>query len=190
MEKVIGPEELTTLTDEEKNLLTDVSRNSTSWTRLLSPEHLGPVNLYACYKAATVENGYQYTKVFNENIGALGLPTKEYIDWAEKGWKSTKVDEILKEKEPLFYYWHGKKYNKLDARRFIFIPLYTQVVMQDDSALERLKRQYYKKDKKIVLYDDSGYDSDALGMSYQDVIKSERPFSHAFILAWLLKTTV
>ncbi len=188
MIKTIGPQELNNLSEEEQSVLVDVSHQAEIWTRRLAPRFLGPVSLYSDYKARTVENGYQYTKVFEHHTGKLGLPTKEYLIWAEKGWKRLKCDEDLINKEPLYYYWYGQKLDKFEAREYILIPLYTHAVMREGSFFERLKRFYYKHDKCIVLYDEHGYNRDNL--SYKEIINNDKPFSHVFILANLLETTI
>lgn len=185
--RIIGNKELKKLTKTEKDILVDVSYKSKIWTRRLSPEVLGPVSLYSSYTAKTVENGFQYTKVFEEHIGVLKLPTKDYLNWALKGWSTIKPDRKLQKRNPLFYLWYGEKLNEFEAREYIFIPLYIQAVMREDSFFERLKRLYYKSDKNLVLYDMKGYDDN---LSYKEAIQDKRPFSHAFILKMLLETTI
>lgn len=188
MIKVVGNLDLEKLTDEEKSLIVDVSHHSEIWTKQLSPPHMGPVSLHSTFVAKTVENGFQYTKVFPEHVGAMGLPTENYLKWAQKGWGMKKFDESLRHREPLYHYWYGSKLNKFEARERILVPLYIQVAKRENSFLERLRRIYYKNDKNIVLYDVDGYDKGH--MSYKDILNNDREFSHAFILEMLLENGI
>ncbi len=171
--------------------LINTTSHSRNWSVGLSPFVLGPVWLYDDYEAKTVENGWQYSKVYKPFTDKQGNPTDEYFKWAKKGWDSTYANRypMGKGNKPLYSYWEGKKLGYIDARKEIYIPLYALSVIQSD-AFKRLK-QYHESGKDIILLDFDGYDHKKLGMSYDDVINDEtKTMGHAFIIAMLLENFI
>jgi len=41
--------------------------------------------------AKTMENAWQYSKVYSEHADEVGNPTQKYWDWAKAGWENPKA---------------------------------------------------------------------------------------------------
>ena len=91
-----------------------------------------------------------------------------------------------KGRKPEYSWWNGKRLSYTEARKEIYIPLYSQSVSQTD-AFHELK-EVHESEEDIWLWDFDAYDHRALGMSWDDVIDCEtRKMGHAFVLAMLLE---
>lgn len=179
MIRVIGPR------DKSADYINTTSR-STNWSRGLSPFFLGPVKLYGKYVARNVENGWQFSKVFLEH-DADGAPSKEYFEWAEKGWRDNHAHRypMGKGKLPLYSYWDGQKLDYVSARKKIYVPLYIAAVQKSDAFKTLL--ELYKGTEELTLWDFDGYDHRKLGMTLKDVANcADKKMGHAFVLAMLL----
>ena len=87
--------------------------------------------------------------------------------------------------KPLYSYWDGEKLDYVEARKKIYIPLYSNAVKKTE-AFAKLS-EIYQKEGTITLWDFDGYNHHALNMSYNDVINcSTKKMGHAFVLAMLL----
>ncbi|MFA5023384.1 MAG: hypothetical protein WC523_00305 [Patescibacteria group bacterium] len=184
--KVIGPKDKDKLPNNA--LLVYVVSRASGWSKGLSPFFLGPCRLYEGYVSKTVENAYQYCKVYKCHTDINGEPTKSYWDWAIKGWNNPKAIRypMGKGSIPEYSLWDGKKLGYIDARKTIYIPLYFKAV-KCSMAYKKLKELYNKEDV-IYLWDFDAYDNEKLGMSFSDVLNcSERSLGHAFILASMLR---
>lgn len=134
-----------------------------------------------------MENGWQYSKVYEEFTNEEGNPTEEYYHWAEKGFKSTYANRypMGKGKKPLYSIWDGEKYSYVEARRKIYIPLYAKTVVKT-KAYKQLK-EMYDRGEDLVLWDFDGYDYEKLGMNLDEVINCPiKKMGHAFVLVMLL----
>jgi len=163
------------------------SRSPEPWSKALSPFYLGPVPLYGSYMSQTVENGYQYSKIYKEYVNFNGDPTPSYFEWAQAGWAKVRADQypMGKGAKPEYAYWDGQKLKYIEARKKIYMPLYLMAVART-SAYKRLKELYLKGD--IYLRDFDGYNHRKLGMTYEEVINNpKKTMGHAFILAMMLE---
>lgn len=179
--KLIGPRD-----PRDPDAINTTSR-SKNWSRGLSPFFLGPVKLYGKYVSKNVENGWQYSKVYSEHVGKNGMPTDEYFEWAQNGWREKRANRypMGKGREPEFSHWDGENLTYVEARRKIYIPLYSKAVVKTE-AFERLK-MIYETMREIVLWDFDAYDHRAFGMSWNDVIDDpNKKMGHGFVLAMLL----
>lgn len=180
---IIGPNYKVT---EGSNVINTTSRSLT-WSRGLSPFLCGPVDLYDGYKSFNVENGWQYSKVHYNMVDDNNNPTKEYFEWAKKGWNTIRGIRypMGKGTKPLYSYWAGEKLEYIDARKKIYIPLYSKAV-QKTFAFKKLKN-IASEPGDLYLWDFDGYNHRALGMTYEQVINDpEHTMGHAFIIAMLL----
>lgn len=185
MIQIVGPKDK----HKAKFAVINTTSSSKTWSRGLSPFLLGPVHLWGDYKARNVENAWQYSKVYPEHVGALGLPDENWLKWAVEGWNShTAVRYPMgKDAKPLYSYFHGKKLNYLEARRDIYLPLYLQA-LKNSEVLSRLEREHFANDGCITLFDYDAYDYQDLGMTLQDVLNDPtKKMGHAFVLAMLLE---
>jgi hypothetical protein len=169
-------------------LVIDTTSHSTNWSKELSPFFLGPCKLYADYISLNMENAWQYSKVYKEFVDENNNPTDLYFEWAKYGWNNPRAVRypMGKNKVPKYSWWDGNKYNYIDARKNIYIPLYSERVVLTD-AFKKLK-ELKEQDIDFYLRDFDGYDYTDLGMSLEDVINNqEEKMGHAFVLAMLLQ---
>lgn len=166
----------------------NVTSKSKTWSRGLSPFVLGPVPLYGSFQAMNVENAWQFSKVFAEHIDEEGNVSPEYWGWANKGWgKQYAIRYPMgKGARPLFSLWDSERLSYVEARKKIYIPLYSNAVRGTD-AYRRLKEATESK-PELWLFDFDGYDHRSLGMTLDDVVNCEsRKMGHAFVLAMMLE---
>jgi hypothetical protein len=180
--QVIGPHERS-----YKGPYINTTSHSNDWSKGLSPFYLGPVWLYATYSAKSVENAWQYCKVYPQHVGPDGKPTKEYFDWAKAGWRDNYAHRYPMGKGaiPLYSYWAGKQLGYIEARKQIYAPLYADAVLKSE-AYRRLE-ELYQTQERLVLWDFDGYDYLKLGKSLTEVMDDpSMKMGHAFVLAMLL----
>jgi hypothetical protein len=169
------------------NVINTTSRSLT-WSRGLSPFLCGPVDLYDGYKSYNVENAWQYSKVHYNMVDENLNPTKEYFEWAQKGWNTIKAHRYPMGKgvKPLFAYWDGEKLDYIESRKRIYIPLYSQAV-QKTFAFQQLKK-IAAEPEDLYLWDFDGYNHKNLGLSYEQVINDpDHTMGHGFVIAMLLE---
>lgn len=172
----------------EDGIIINTTSRSSDWGKEFSPFFLGPVNLYANYKSINMENGWQYTKVYEYYCEDNGEVGERYFNWAQDGWSTVRAHRYPMGKgvKPLYSYWDGEKLSYIEARKKIYIPLYSKLV-QATSAFDKLKH-LYDSGQTIYLWDFDGYDHKSLGMSYQDVVNNPNlSMGHAFIIAALIE---
>lgn len=166
----------------------NTTSRSRDWSQGLSPFYLGPVELYNGYGALNVENAWQFSKVYPDQVDKDGNPTAEYFKWAINGWKDRFAHRYPRGKgaKPLYSYWKGEKLPYVEARKRIYAPLYARAV-EVTPAYEKLKMLYAEKGE-LWLWDFDGYDHRALGMTYEEVLNHPRKkMGHAFVLAMMLE---
>ena len=188
--KVIGPKDKgIDTTDGIVVITTSISKN---WSRGLSPFFLGPCDLYGGLIAQRVENGWQYSKVYKQHTDSDGNPTADYWKWARAGWadKWAKRYPMGKGSEPEYCLWDDQHLGYIDARKKVYVPLYSKAVRQS-AAYKQLVSLYQQPDGVLYLWDFDGYDNEKLGMSLIDVLNDPtKIMGHAFILARMLEKGV
>jgi len=174
--------------DKEGAVVVNTCSNSdTAWQRDLSPFILGPCDLYDGRAALTMENAWQYAKVYPKFLDENGDPTEEYWEWAEKGWKNPKAVRFPmgKGKIPSYSLWEGQKLAYIDARKLIYAPVYAEAV-QKTAGFKKLVELYETEDR-LILRDWDGHDHNKLGLSLTEVLNNpKRIMGHAFVLKMLL----
>lgn len=190
MIRVIGPRE----PRPDRNtcrVINTTSRASgaDSWSRGLSPFYLGPVKLYeGAGEAQNVENAWQYAKVYKRHVGDDGNPTPEYFEWAREGWRMRRAVRYPMGKGaiPEYSWWDGEKLSYIEARKRIYVPLYTRAVVHT-KAFEKLYGLHQELDE-LYLWDFDGYDYVELEMTLKEVLNDpKRKMGHAFVLAMILE---
>jgi len=159
--------------------------------RPLSPMLLGPVPLYSGMWSKTMENAWQYAKVYPQHLnpGHGWEVTTPYWNWARAGWGNPRAVRypMGKGTRPEFSLWAGDMLGYIDARRRIYIPLYAQAVRMHELALFFYLRNLALAGD-LVLVDFDAYDHRALGYSWDDVINDEkRKMGHGFVLAMMIE---
>ena len=189
MIRIVGPRDRHY--DKSSPLLVNTtSRSRESWSRGLSPFHLGPVALYesaGVRQAENVENAWQYAKVYKRHVGDDGNPTQEYFDWAREGWRYRRAVRYPMGKGvlPEYSWWGGEQLSYIEARKRIYVPLYTKAVI-NTRTFEKL-REFYETNGEMWLWDFDGYDHVELGMTLKEVLNDPtRKMGHAFVLARIL----
>lgn len=184
MINICGPRE-----PRRKDAINTTSRSS-DWGRGFSPFFLGPVPTCAGLYSYNMENAWQYAKVYECHVDSKGDPSPDYFAWAKVGWKSQRAHRypMGKGAKPLYSYWNGKKLTYIEARKAIYIPLYSEAVAKTE-AFAKLKEASQNGD--VWLWDFDGYDYRKLGMTLEDVMNCEdRSMGHAFVLAMMLEGVI
>jgi hypothetical protein len=167
----------------------NVTSQGTTWAKNLSPFLLGPVKLWGSLVSKNVENAWQYLKVYDEHIDPFQVgPNKLWWEWMQQGIAQSQAVRYPKGRgaKPRYSYWDGNNYDYIVARKRIYIPLYTAAV-RANRAWPRLQ-QAYADDLNLTLWDFDGYDHQALGYSWEDVIEDRsRSLGHGFVLAMMLE---
>lgn len=169
------------------NFINTTSRSKT-WSVGLSPFFLGPVELYDGSFAQNVENSWQFSKVYSKYLNEDKSIKKEFWKWRRDGFNQKKAIRYPMGKDaiPEFSFWNDKRLSYVEARREIYIPLYSKAV-RDTEAFSLLQEEY-KKHNNLLLFDFDGYDRRRLGMSFEDVINCDtRKMGHAFVLEMMLE---
>lgn len=186
MIRVVGPR---SSLDTSDGVVVNTTSRSKTWSRELSPFFLGPVDLYGGYISQNVENAWQYSKVYSKHLTINGDPSDAWWDWARKGWAKKKADRYPMGKGfvPEYSYWDGQKLGYIEARKKIYIPLYSRA-LKESLAYKKLCLFYRELSKPLYLWDFDGYDHAGEGMSFDDVLLDEkRSMGHAFVIAKMLE---
>lgn len=174
--------------EDEEALVVNTTSRSTGFGKRFSPFLLGPAKLYGVFKAQNVENAWQYCKVYEEMVDESNNPTQKYWDWATKGWSDSYAHRYPMGKGaiPLYSFWDGKKLSYIEARKKIYIPVYSNAVKKYASRqLEYITKESKKRD--VYLQDFDGYNFRKLQMTYDEVINCEHwKMGHAFVLAMMV----
>jgi hypothetical protein len=152
--------------------------------RPLSPMLLGPVPLYAGLWSRTMENAWQYAKVYSphEHGG--------YWPWALAGWDNPRSVRypMGKGAKPLFSQWAGDQLDYLTARRRIYVPMYAQAVRFHRLDLFLALCEQVRNPGDGIITDFDAYDHRALGYSWDDVLNDpDRKMGHGFVLAMMIE---
>lgn len=157
----------------------------------LSPFSLGPCDLYDGIKSRNLQNAWEYTKVYPEHLDSRGDPTLDYWLWAQTGWKSRKpVKNPMGDRLPSFHLWEGKQIGLVQARAYIFVPLYAQAVKQTEAYqhLKELWETCQKRSVNLTILDYDAHNHHAYGLDLSKVLMNPgRQMGHGFVLAMLLK---
>lgn len=171
----------------EDAIVIDTTSHSSNWSRGLSPFIIEGGPLYGGYYAKNVENAWQASKVYAP-YDNNGQPTEFYFRWAKNLWDSKRAVRypMGKGAKPEYAYWDGKKYLYIDARKNIYIPIYSRGLIKT-SAFKQLYELYKTEKKDIYLVDFDGYNHIKKGMTIRDVINCpDKTMGHAFIIYSLL----
>ena len=151
-----------------------------------SPFTLGPIPLYGGNEATNMENAWQYSKLYE-----VHQQNMTYADWAQDGWQKPWAVRYPMGKcaKPLFSIWDGNALDYIEARKQIYIPLYSWAVRTYQfRAFMDLRREWQSNDHDFVIKDYDAYDHRGLGYSWEDVINDPvRKMGHGFVLAMMIE---
>ncbi len=164
------------------------------YCRPLSPMLLGPVPLYGGMWSRTMENAWQYAKVYacHADGGVLHDNLAAYWPWATAGWDNTRAVRYPMGKGviPRYSLWAGERLDYITARKRIYIPLYAQAVRFHQLSLF-LQLQQLARGADVALTDFDAYDHRALGYSWDDVINDpDRKMGHGLVLAMMIEGAI
>lgn len=164
------------------------------------------------YVASCVENAWQYSKVYNVDlqgrrlVDERGEPNDAYYEWARAGWANLCavrnpmgtqprqngtpfcIGTPRQIGVPICLYClgpNGEHLSLYEARRQLFAPWYAKSV--EHTADFHCLQHKYVAGVRIGLVDHDGWDHIAQGLTYDEVMRSNRKMSHAFVLAGLLE---
>lgn len=169
------------------DMILNVTSRSRDMGRAFSPFLLGPVETpYG--KAQNMENAWQYSKVYSEHLDMFKEPSESWHAWREEGFSNPQAVRypMGKFRRPEFSYWKGEKLSYVEARKKIYIPLYSEAVQCYEFSVVR-----DAVDRRLInflwLRDFDAYDHVAEGLTLKDVIEDpRRKMGHAFVLWGLL----
>ena len=133
-------------------------------------------------KSKTVENAWQFLKIWNHNDGWDK-------DTAMEGFDSDCAMRFPKGKnaKAIGSYWGAteKSIGYIEARYRIYLPCYLQMLELPDRQDLVARLRVLSKEQDVYIWDYDSYRIDEFGLSsFQDTIDFEgRPFAHAFIVA-------
>jgi hypothetical protein len=159
--------------------------HSNNWALELSPFILGPVTLPDGRISRTMENAWQYAKLYPEHADEKGNPTKEYVKWSLAGMNNPRAVRypMGKGRKPLCLILGREHLGYVTARKRVYFPLYRDAVLQT-CAWRKLKR-IFAEEGRIVLWDFDGYERG--DKSLKEVFDDpNRKAGHAFVLVAML----
>jgi hypothetical protein len=168
----------------------------------INPFLVGPCPLYDGLVSMTMENGWQYTKVYSEyaqffsgtdpktgNDRTIVLPSEQYWVWANRGWTNpiSVRYPMGKGRAPLFCLWKGEHLGYVDSRKKIYGPLFVKAV-RNTTSYARLE-ELAKSHPTIYIRDWDGWNMQKHKMSdLSDVLNcTTRKMGHAFFLKAMLE---
>lgn len=93
---------------------------------------------------------------------------------------------MTKGAKPEYSIWDGEKLTYTQARRRIYIPLYSSAVRNTNAF--KILSVFYKERGELTLWDFDAYNHRALGMTWDQVIDDPtRKCGHGFVLAMMLE---
>jgi hypothetical protein len=163
-----------------------------TWQADLSPFNLGPVTLWDGRVSQTMENGWQYSKVYYRYLGGGMTPTKEWHEWSSGGFNNNAAVRypMGKGQKPVWSWWNNKMLGYVDARKQIYIPLYRDSVRKTAGwqTLRTIFKQHVQEaGLRLQLWDYDAYPHIELGYTLNQVVNDgTRTMGHAFVLAMML----
>lgn len=161
------------------------STSKEPWLKGFSPFVVGPVEANGQI-VTTVENAWQYSKVYPWHLNSDGSIKEEYFRWRDFGYKSPKSDRYPfgKKSKHCFVFWNGDKIeSELEAKEKVFLPLYSNAVRKTESY--EILLQLSREGMNFCLLDFDAYDH--MGKTKKEIIDHPtRKFGHGFCIKWLL----
>lgn len=140
----------------------------------------------------TVENAWQYSKVYKQHLNKWGRPKDpEWYEWSENGFslRSAVRYPMGKGVKPEGLWWNGRILSYLQARKQVYWRIYRDAV-SDTPAFSTLC-DYLEDTLKlgeqnhITLWDFDGYDRGDQSL-WQVMGNPNKKMGHAFVLAAML----
>jgi len=183
---VIGPRNRVRMV---RAVTVNTTLKSGEWSKL-SPFILGPCRLPDGRVSETMENAWQYSKVYKKHWNtAFGAPTIAWVEWSDGGFESEVANRypMGKGAKPVGAWWKKQLLGYIEARKKIYVPLYRNTVRKTKSWT--LLKQTYEACRRngyvLQLWD---YDARShKGLTFPEVLNDPtKIMGHAFVLAMML----
>ena len=137
--RIVGPRDRAHLPASTLTINT-TSHSLDKWTTQLSPFHLGPCVVTGGRTARLMENGWQFSKTYPNDLDADGNPSARYWTWAEAGWAARTPIRYPRGKgaKPAYLWWNGEKLDYVSGRLKVYWSMYRDAVASTD-AFARLR---------------------------------------------------
>lgn len=155
--------------------------------RQLSPFMITNPYCYAGLSAKSVENAWQFSKVYPEHVDSEGNPTPEWFTWRNKGFNYYKPFRypMGKGAVPLYSWWNGGKYKYIEARKRIYIPLY-ELSVKSNPIFVSLKKDY-ERGELLAIKDFDVYRFDLDNLTLNEVLNDPtKKYGHGYVLLNML----
>lgn len=169
----------------------DVTSRSDSIFRGLSPFILGPVTLCDGRVSKNVENAWQFSKVYEGQVDENGDPDILWRIWSNRGFRMERAVRYPKGKgvEPLYSYYCGEKLGIVEARKKIYLPLYSKKALESEAF--GVLRNKVERGDKIAIKDFDVFRHDILGKTFEELVGDpNKPLGHGFVLYNLISNLV
>jgi hypothetical protein len=140
-----------------------------------------------------LENIWQYSKVYPPHVDEHGNLKEEWYDWRAAGFLSPTVlpHPVENSVQPLFIMWKDKKFSTIEARKKMYIPLYTKAVLQNAKkefqTLVGMWNSLQDSLENLYLKDFNGYNRHQYHMTFNDVVRcTTRNMGHSFVLEHMI----
>ena len=132
-----------------------------------------------------------------DHLGINGMPNENWWRWARSGWQyevdPDNPDSRMYLRYPMgigakaaYSYWNGRRYSYIEARKEIYIPLYSEAAMKLP-AWAQLK-SLYNAGECLKLLDVDGRNLHNLDMTYEQALNDPNySFGHSLVLCALLE---
>lgn len=159
--------------------LVDVSQKGNERWRLLSPAVNSNVWCYGNLSSYCMQNAWMFSQVYAD-MDNNGVPKPEWYDFRDKGFRRKAAVFKLKiagGKEPLYTYWNNVKYKKIEARKYIYVPLYLRSI-KGSQQMKQLKKMYLDG-IKLAIRDTNTYPD----KPYEEILNDPHAvFGHGMVI--------
>lgn len=173
-------------------LVIDTTSHAAGWSCGLSPMRLGPCPADDGLTARTVEQLWQFSKVYPAHVREDRV-TPAWAGWRAAGLQADRADRFPMGRgtKPLFSLWNGQRLGYIEARRAIYFPAYRDTLRQHRawSQIKNAHQAALHSGRDLVLLDFDGYDHHQVHHGYLGrVLRDERRIlGHAFVIAAMLE---
>ena len=152
----------------------------------LSPFFLGPCETPDGLEFKCVENIWQFSKVYDVHIDAVGNPTEDWYEMRRRGQRMSATRYPMgKGVKPVYSLWGDMHLSIIPARKLIYAPSYAKAARLT-ADFKRLRKEA-RHGARIGLRCWDSYSIHGTTSTYLSVLNDQsRKFGHGFVLAMML----